>query len=902
MSFSKKIVCIVLMFGNTILNAQTNYRPHGSKNTDHSYFKNGTISIVSSSHQDIAWMDSIGACEAFRDEKMLTPVLDIMKTNPDFCFSVENALSLKEYLYRHPDRYDEILQRTREGRLEWGATYNCPYESMYDGEALIRQTYLGRKWLKKMLPGCDFVTAWNVDVPGRSLQMPQILAKSGIKYLNFSRLEPGIYKWCSPDGSSVLGWTPGQYYEASLPVVNAKTDEGKKQALIKRLNEWAVYYKADKIKPALPYLISMDWSEPNEFASLIKSWNQKAKKEGLPSLNHSGTTASFKAFDTPGAHFEELNGERPDEWLYIHGPTHERALTASREANRTLTAAEKFATIAATIKSDFSLYPQNDFTTAWGEAIYPDHGWGGKHGDMTDLTFRKKFEDAYSISNKILQNSLSSIAKSIGFNKKGKAIVAFNPLSWERTDKVEVSLNVYGQDTMSYKVFDAVTNKEVPSQLITAKPVKGSDETITLVFVAEKIPSLGYKTYYLEPYSAELKKGVPVYPTDPSQVSSKANSTNYENKFYRIQFGEGGLKSIFDKELSKELLDTKNLLGGEIFQLESIGNGAGEFSAIQPVTMNGFEKVSQYQPKWNCTEYGPVRKTWELTQLTKFASIHQTVTLYDNLKQIDFKVEILGFSGEHYREYRMAFPLNQEKSTVAYEVPMGVVEVGKNEIKGAAGFSKSAGRKISFDQIYSTPCKDVHPREVQDWFNSSSDDVSVTISSSVAVFDWIDPTDESNSSTVLQPILLASRKSCHSEGNYYLQAGNHSYRFSLTSNKGDWQNNVHAGKQQNQPFQPVIVDVDTPREGLPLGYSFAGVNADNIIITAIKKSEDENNIIMRLVDMQGKSVDATINWFGKVNGVNTTNIIEEEDKPLSKNTDAIKLLVKPFSIETIRIK
>lgn len=892
---SAYILCLLFFFVNSGLYAQANYRPHGSKNTDHSYFKNGTLSIVSSSHQDIAWMDSIGACVEFRDEKMLTPVLNIMKTNPDFCFSVENALSLKEYLARHPERYDEILQRTKEGRLEWGATYNCPYESMYNGEALIRETYFGRKWLKKMLPGCDFITAWNVDVPARALQMPQILAKAGVKYLNFSRFEPGIYRWYSPDGSSILGWTPGQYYEASLPVVNAKTDEGKKQALIKRLNEWEVYYKTNKIKPALPYLISMDWSEPNEFASLIKLWNKYAKKEGLPVLKHSGTTVSFEAFDTPGAHFEELSGERPNEWLYIHGPTHERALTASRKANGTLTAAEKFAAINATIKNDFSQYPQNDFTTAWGDAIYPDHGWGGKHGDMTDLAFREKFEDAYDISNNILKNSLSSISKSIGFNKKGKAIVVFNPLSWERTDKVEVSLNVYGQDTMSYKVFDAVTNKEVPSQLIKARPVKGSDETITLVFVAEKVPSVGYKTYYLEPYSAELKNGVPVYPTNSSLVNSRANSDTYENKFYRIQFGEGGLKSIFDKELNKELLDTKNLLGGEIFQLESIGYGAGEFSAIQPVTMNGFEKVSQYQPKWNCSEYGPVRKTWELTQQTKFATIHQTVTLYDNLKQIDFKIEILGFSGEHYREYRMAFPLAQEKSKVAYEVPMGVVEVGKNEIKGAAGFSKP-------DQIYSTPCKDIHPREVQDWFNSSSDDVSVTISSSVAVFDWVDPTDKNNSSIVLQPILLASRKSCNSEGNYYLQPGNHSYQFTLTSNEGDWHNSVHDGKQQNQPIQPVIVDVDTPREGLPLSYSFAGVDADNIIITSIKKSEDENNIIMRLVDMEGKSVDATINWFGKVKGVYTTNIIEEEDKPLVENTDAIKLLVKPFSIETIRIK
>ena len=892
---SLKILIPIFFCSINFSNAQSNYRPNGSKNMDHSYFEKGTLSFVSSSHQDIAWMDSIGACEVFRDEKMITPVLNIMKSNPDFCFSVENSLSLKEYLNRHPDRYDELYKYTKEGRLEWGGTYNCPYEGMYDGEALIRQTYLGRKWLKKMFPGCDFLTAWNVDVPGRTLQMPQILFKSGVKYLSFSRHEPGIYKWFSPDGSAVLGYTPGQYYEASLPVAHAKNDADKKHALINRLNEWAVYYKTNKIKPVLPYLISMYWSEPDEFASLITSWNQVAKKERLPLLNHSGATTMYKKLESLNTNFEKISGERPNVWLYIHGPTHERALSASRKANRTLTAAEKFAAIASTLKNDFSSYPQKDFTLAWEDAIYPDHGWGGKHGDLTDLTFRTKFESAYSRADKLLQHSLTDITKSIGINKKGKALVVFNPLSWERTDNVEFTLNVYGRDTIMYKVIDATTNKEVPSQLIKSNPLNETDEVISLVFVAEKVPSIGYKTYYLVPYSAELNKGVPVQPTNPTILDVAANSLTQENNFYRIQFGDGGVKSIFDKELNKELLDTKNLLGGEIFQIESVGNGAGEFSDIQPVSMNGFEKLSQYKPKWNCVEYGPVRKSWEFTQQTKFASIHQTITLYENLKQIDFKAEIMGFSGEHYREYRMAFPLNQSQSSVAYEVPMGVVQVGKDEIKGAAGFSKP-------DQIYSTACKDVHPREVQDWFNASANDVSVTVSSSVAVFDWIDPTTKDNANAVLQPILLASRKSCHSEGNYYLQAGNHSYQFSLTSNTGDWHNSVHTGKQQNQPLQPVVLNVNAPKEGLPLTYSFAGVNADNLVISAIKKSEDDNNIIMRLVDMQGKPADATINWFGKANSVSITNMIEEEDKPLVKSADKIVLSVKPYSIETIRIK
>lgn len=898
MDFNKKkagILVLAFVLGIAPVNAQSDYRPHGSKNTNHAYFKNGTVNFVNSSHQDIAWMDSIAACEKFRDEKMITPALEIMKNNPDYCFSVEDALSLREYLARHPDRYDDILKYTKEGRLEFGATYNMPYESMYDGEALIRELYLGRKWLKKTLPGCDFLTAWNEDVPGKALQMAQILSKAGVKYLYISRQEAGIYRWSSPDGSNVLMFTQGHYDGTGRDIFAPKTDSAKSRGVLSHVNAWSVYFKTNKLRPALPILISTDWGLPNDYHSLFQSWNKQAKSRGLPRLKYAIAATSFKELDAPHAVYEKIRGERPNVWLYIHGPTHERALTASRRANRTLVAAEIFSSIDATLKKDISNYPQSRLTTAWEKAIYPDHGWGGKHGDMTDLAFRTKFEEAYAISHQIFQHSLNAITDYIAFDKKGRSIVVFNPLSWERTDKVEVSVNVYGQDTLSYKVVDATTGNEVPSQLMKSRPLKKTDEVITLSFVAEKVPSLGYKTYSLVPYVAGFERGVPIHPTNPSLVTASAGSDVYENQFYKVQFGAGGLKSIYDKELQTELLKTDKFLGGEVFQLESVGNGAGEFSDVQPVTMNGFEKLSQYQPKWNCTEYGPVKKSWEFSQQTKFATIHQTVTLYENLKQIDFQVDVLGFSGERYREYRMAFPLNQNEAKIAYEVPMGVVEVGKDEIKGAAGFSYGT-------QDYSTECSKVHPREVQDWFNSSKNNVSVTVSSSVAVFDWIDPTDSSNNATVLQPILLASRKSCHSQGNYYLQPGNHSFHFSLTSSRGDWRGSTSTGKQQNQPLAPVVVNVPAVRNGLPSSYSFASTDASTVQISTIKKSEDENSLIMRLVDRQGMTTNANIKWFGQVNEVTKTNIIEEEDQPMNKSATGISMKINPFSIETIRIR
>lgn len=44
---------------------------------------------------------------------------------------------------------------------------------MYSGESLVRQFYLGKKWLKEVFD-YDAKVYWNVDVPA-VLQMPQIL-------------------------------------------------------------------------------------------------------------------------------------------------------------------------------------------------------------------------------------------------------------------------------------------------------------------------------------------------------------------------------------------------------------------------------------------------------------------------------------------------------------------------------------------------------------------------------------------------------------------------------------------------------------------------------------------------------------------------------------------------------
>jgi alpha-mannosidase len=243
----------------------------------------------------------------------------------------------------------------------------------------------------------------------------------------------------------------------------------------------------------------------------------------------------------------------------------------------------------------------------------------------------------------------------------------------------------------------------------------------------------------------------------------------------------------------------------------------------------------------------------------------------------------------------MAFPLAQTNSKIAYEVPMGVVEVGKDEIKGAAGFSYGT-------QVYATECSKVHPREVQDWFNSSDANSFVNVSSSVAVFDWIDPTDNSNANTILQPILLASRKSCHGEGNFYLQPGNHSYTFTFTSGTGDWKNSIQTGKQPNLPLQPVVVKAKSKINGLSESQSFAKVDKSNVIISTLKKTDDENNYIIRLYEVTGVDTDVTIAFPFTIEKLWKTDMIEENGTEIQSNNNAFTIKIGHNAIETFKLQ
>ena len=69
----------------------------------------------------------------------------------------------------------------------------------------------------------------------------------------------------------------------------------------------------------------------------------------MPKITQALTTTFMACAERAASSIPSVRGERPAVWLYIHGPSHQKAIGASRQGDILLTVAEKFATANALI-------------------------------------------------------------------------------------------------------------------------------------------------------------------------------------------------------------------------------------------------------------------------------------------------------------------------------------------------------------------------------------------------------------------------------------------------------------------------------------------------------------------------------------------------------------------------
>jgi alpha-mannosidase len=74
------------------------------------------------------------------------------------------------------------------------------------------------------------------------------------------------------------------------------------------------------------------------------------------------------------------------------------------------------------------------------------------------------------------------------------------------------------------------------------------------------------------------------------------------------------------------------------------------------------------------------------------------------------------------------------------------------------------------------------------------------------------------------------------------------------------------------------------------------------MITAIKKAEDDDTVVLRCVEVEGRDTEATLTTVFPIRAAQRTNIIEGNGAALSLEDDHLSLAIGHHAIETFKLK
>jgi alpha-mannosidase len=582
---------------------------------------------------------------------------------------------------------------------------------------------------------------------------------------------------------------------------------------------------------------------------------------------------------------ETVKGDWPINWTYYDEPGHREGLRAGREGHNLLLGAERLYAGLSQFSAVRS-YPREAFFEAWRANCWPDHGWGGNRGTVTDKVYIESYLKSHEIAAKLFSEVGSQLAQRIvKKSTEGVPVVVFNPLSWPRSDVVQCHLAL-PSGWSSFALRDE-EGKEVPYQVI-GQSADGRPEEI--VFVAEGVPSVGYRTYDLQPSSS----------APPAETRLAGDSL--ENEFLRVVLGPGGVKSLFDKVLGKEILRADKFYGGEVLQFTAPGL-AWEDPEI--VAMEDFEKTSDHEFPIRQFVQGPVRTTVVREAQFKHFLLRQKTHLYSHLRRLELELELLNWDGQKERELRVVFPINLQNARLSYEVPFGTVEMGKDEVD----FSDlPASPDSQFRKDLYGGEKPLRFREAINWIDASSPEYlgfGCLAASDCTVHLFADETDHQVDYPLLQHVLLSTRKSLAWNPEYWFtQAGDHHYRMALFPHAGGWRSSYREGFAFNYPLAAFVAteQAESGAQPLPRSAQFVRIEPANLVVTALKVCEDDGSLVLRFYEAEGLESQARIRFSRSVRQAWRTNLIEEEPQPLPVSSDgALEFFVKPWEIVTVKV-
>lgn len=840
------------------------------------------VYIVPFSHLDLYWGGTQEECLS-RGSRIIARVMQLANEHPEFRFQMEDDVFVANFMESHrgTPEADEFTRLVKAGRIEIAPKWAAIYQNLPRGEAIIRNITYGKRYAQETF-GVDPLVAHDGDIPGFTQQYPQILQEAGIPYMVMTRMGPvdkPYFTWKAPDGSSALVWdtVKGYGWGVQLGLHRELTD-----AALTRIQS-----EVDSVRNATKAPVYLGWGTdlfaPNEqLISNLSVLNAKLK----PLHFQFATPIEYFRVASKTENPPVLSGEITGSWANVDSsatPVWPWAITAAD----TLVNAEKFAAVNYAL--GFAPYPQQEFDHLWVKAIEAmDHNFYGQGGDIGDARKVGYADAAILEGGQILRNSLRNIAERVKHpSTKATAIVVFNPLSWTRTDIVRAHVALYG-DVVPREIQDYRNGMKLVDSQGNAVPfdvesyTENMSRALTMIFVAQNVPSLGYKTYYLEPTEPGTNSPASVVKMDDENDLANPfrvpGADTAENQFYRVTIDRPtGRISIFDKRLNRVISKDMEVVAEE----QRGGNAISIFPDTGRTIPNLINSVKLIRN-------GSEETVLEISGDVDGEPITQRLTMYKDVARIDLE-DTVHWTPGRAMEIQQVFPTDMPDAEVRNGVPFGSVSA-KEMMPGAGPRSHDEVPKELWEKW----------RQIQYWIAASTPDWNVTISADHQLF----TVDKDAIRGDLIRGTTFNQLRTYQDGKpvpvKQPTPGDYVFRYSISSGTGNW---AHAqswrkGMAFSNNLIPVISEDELSEKTLPPEQSFLQVDGDSLVVSALKKADKGNGIVVRLFEETGQTVDTPIRFLGQNYRFQPVNLMEAEEGRPSQST----LHVDPYKIKTIELQ
>jgi hypothetical protein len=833
------------------------------------------------SHLDLFWG---GTREEDLDRgcQIIAKAIRLANESPKFRFLLEDEIYVANFVESHTNSPElaDLKRLVKEGRFEIAPKWAGIFQGLPDGEVLARNLMIGRRYAHNVF-GVDPLVAHMGDIPGYTQQFPQMLQQARIPYMVMPRMGPtdkSLFYYKSPDGSKALVWNALKGYGWGTFLTSTKTSFAEKlQHLEKDLADLRKHYAGP---------IFINWGSDlfvpqDDLVAQVAPFDKPGPTRLIIS-----TPSEFFAQAVKTSGIPETSGEIPDSWPNIV-PSLAHMWPQIVPATATLLAAEKFAAINYAL--GYADYPQADFDFLWKRLIESmDHnhdGQGGRRGDNRKIEYMQL---SILRGGEILRDRLRNIAERVQMPiTNSVAVVVFNPLGWTRNDLVKAHLTIYGDPApgnigpwrKGLRLLDEAGHA-VPFQV--EEYSENISRALELVFVARGVPSLGYKTYYL--VAADQPEVFPKAATvtldddkDRLEPRRAAGTNSIENAFYRLIVDRAtGRVTVFDKELNQEVCQDMEIVANE--------ERGGNYIGVEP--LSGRTLLASVD-SIGIEENSPVRAIVRITGRIADILFTQRLILPRDLKRLEIE-NTVEWKTPRFVRVEQLFPLPQRDCALHYGTPFG--ECATDNIMPNTG--PRAGDEIKPDSWHNS-------RIIHDWIHAGTAGWGLTIATD---HQQVRLSEGVIRAEMLRGTRFTSVKVVRGEevtSMHYPPPGAYIFHYSLSSANGDWKaaKAYRIGMNWNNPLLPIPVVDAISRKTLPPTHSFCSLSQDTIVLSALKKADRGDSVLLRLYDIEGAPVETPIQFLGKQAAFTQVNLLEEE------SNSQLQQVVRgqPLSIITLKL-